>query len=410
MTVPPSWRVPWDILGREISPLPAGTSLERRMAPLLENLARATGTGYAALWLPPGPPIPASAPRGIPTNSTVPRTSAKPEEGSGWTVLLSRQAAPGAGPPAALRAGPARSIAALSDRPGVRALVGVPHDGQTVCVIMIGDPDNNPGDPDNRPGGPHGGPSATVPRELLDQTRDCVALLLREGRLAAALRGQLTRADRLAEWSARVEADLTSVRDVERQRLAGWVLAGTTRQLAAVTRRWEDLASVVRTDSGHALGALRSMRRAADDLIDDFRTVVRAVHPSMLRSQGTAAALRELAARLPGGVHVAGDLGRRVGWEVESGLYHAAAAALTAMHETGGGDLTMLFTRANGRLAVRLNDRSARSLGQLRAGLADDARRMRALGGDLTCHVSAPGGRMIEIWLPERLSGMTGAA
>jgi hypothetical protein len=417
MTAPPSWRAPWDVLGREISPLPASTSLERRMAPLLENLARATGTGYAALWLPAGPaglPAPAvAASRGIPTAWTASRTSAKPERESGWTVLLSRQVAPGSGPPAALRAGPAGSVAALSDRPGVRALVGVSHREQAVCVIMVGDPDDNPDGPDG-PGGPGGGPggppAATVPRELLDQTRDCVALLLREHRLAAALRAQLTRADRFADWSARVEADLTSVREVERQRLAGWLLAGPTRQLAEVTRRWEDLTSVAREDPSHALGALRGMRRAVDDLIDDFRTVVRAVHPSMLRGRGTVAALRELAARVPGGVQVIGDLGRRVGWEVESGLYHAAAAALTALHENGGVDLAVLFTRADGRLGVRVTDRSAGSLAEVRAGLAADARRLRALGGGLSVHVSARGTRMIEIWLPERLSAIGGAA
>ncbi len=343
--------------------------------------------------------------------------------GNGWAVLLWCQvgAGAGAGVPAALRAGPARSITDQRRRPGVQALTEILDGEHTVATIMIGSGDD--------------GPAAAVPGPLLDQTRDCVALLLRERRLTIALHDQVAGTDRLADQLAQVEADLAAVREVERQRLAGWVLAGTTRQLAEVTRRWQDCASAVRANPEHALGVLRGLRRSVNDLIDDFWTVVRAVHPSMLRSRGTVAALSELAAQLPRGVRFTGDLGRRVGWEVESGIYHATAAALNALTEsaeaTGNPDvsavpdvagtsdvtcaaavagaagppLSVRFMRADGRLIVRISDPSPRPAGEVKAALADDMHRTEALGGGLNYYVSGSGAGLVELWLPERLTG-----
>jgi signal transduction histidine kinase len=416
----------------EVSPLPAGTPLERQVLPLLANLAHAADPGYAALWLPDVPP----GVRGA------------PEPGNGWAVLLWCQVRAGAGVPAALRAGPARSITDQRRRPGVQALTEVLDSERTVATIMVGSGDH--------------GPAVAVPGPLLHQTRDCVALLLRERRLTLALHDQVAGTDRLAERLTQVEADLAAVREVERQRLAGWVLAGTTRQLSEVTRRWQDCASDVRANPEHALGVLRGLRRSVNDLIDDFRTVVRAVHPSMLRSRGTVAALSELASQLPRGVRFIGDLGRRVGWEVESGIYHATAAALSALTEsaeatgppdvtavpdatgtsdvlcaaavtgllavtstTGGAStagmttaqtavvagaapppLSVRFMRTDGRLMVRISDPSPPPAGEVRAALADDMHRMEALGGGLTYHVSRPGAGLVELWLPERLTGI----
>jgi signal transduction histidine kinase len=207
------------------------------------------------------------------------------------------------------------------------------------------------------------------------------------------------------------------VREAERRRLAGGVLAGSTLALLDVTHRWQRCVSAVRDDPAGALGALgalRELRAALNDLIDDFRLVVRDVRPMTLRSRGTVAALRELAVHLPRGVRLAGDLGRRVGWEVESGLYHAAATALTVMSVSpavnvslgagAGGELWVRFTRSEGRLAVRVNDPSPRPEWEVRAGLAEDARRLVALGGGLRYEDGADGAGEVELWLPERFS------
>ncbi|MCM3922928.1 hypothetical protein ND748_14815 [Frankia sp. AiPs1] len=204
--------------------------------------------------------------------------------------------------------------------------------------------------------------------------------------------------------AATVEADLAAVLDVERHRLAGWVLTGTTRRLAEVTRRWRNFAAAARDDPSRTLASLRELRVAVDELIDDFRTVVRAVHPSTLRSRGTAAALGELAASLPRRVYCNGDLGRRVGWEVESGIYHATAVVFAAVLETADAPLSVHFSRAADRLAVQVCDPAGSAL-LLRAALADDARLLAALGGGLRCHASPSGAALVDIWLPQRLAG-----
>jgi signal transduction histidine kinase len=310
----------------------------------------------------------------------------------GWVPLLVRRARPDGGAPAALRADPACTVAYLWDVPGVRCLTPLADGERINGVIMIGDLDD--------------GPETEIPEYLLGQTRDCLTLLLREHRLDAVLRDQRARSNRLDDRLARVEAELAGVREAERRRLAGWVLAGSNHTLLEVTRRWQECASAVRDDPAGALGALRDLRAALNDLIDDFRLVVRAVRPLTLRSRGTVAALRELVAHLPRGVRLAGDLGRRVGWEVESGLYHAAATALTLMSVNAGGELWVRFTRSEGRLTVRVSDPSPRSEGEVRAGLAEDARRLAALGGGLRYEVGADGAGAVELWLPARFPGV----
>src|SRR5690606_41774023 len=77
-----------------------------------------------------------------------------------------------------------------------------------------------------------------------------------------------------------------------------------------------------------AMHELGEVRAALDEMIDRFRTPVRGVYPAMLPDRGPRAALEELAATLARPVRLDGDLGRRVEWQIESGLYHAAAAVL----------------------------------------------------------------------------------
>ncbi|WP_261556606.1 hypothetical protein [Frankia tisae] len=345
-------RPAWMVIAEDVASLPAGATLAQRVAPLLHNLTLAAGAGSATLWLPEDP------------------SDACPS------------------PPAG-RGRPA-GVAVMTDRPGVRAVVPVRDGNRDAGALVIVD-------------GP-AGPAATVPAALLAQTADCVALLLREAHAQAACRDERGRAQGMADQAARNEADLAAVLDAERQRLATWVLTGTTRRLDEVTWRWRDFAAVARDDPPGAPAALHALRTAVDGLIEGFRTVVRAVHPSTLRSRGAALALGELAARLPRRSHCTGDLGRRVGWEVESGIYHATAAVLAALPATGDAELLVHFSRTAGRLAVRVSD-PAGSVERLRAALVVDARLLSALGGGLRCHLSMADAAVVDVWLPESLAG-----
>ena len=118
---------------------------------------------------------------------------------------------------------------------------------------------------------------------------------------------------------------LAQVRDLERRRLVGAITTTTLRDLAEVRGRLTGITADTAADD------LAEARGALDDLIDNFRAVVRGVYPAMLPDRGPRAALEELAATLPRPVRFGGDLGRRAGWQVESGLYHAVAAVLNVL-------------------------------------------------------------------------------
>lgn len=349
---PAAFRPPWQVLAQDIAALPAWATFGQRVAPLLRNLTLATGTGQAHLWLPePDRPAPPTAP-------PAPRSPLARDDPPAW--------------------------------PGARAMMPV-HDGQReIAVLVVTD----------RPGAP---PPA-VPTSALRETADIVALLLHEVTAQETLRVRARHAEDLQVRARRIEADLGAALEAERRRLATWVLTGANRHLAEVAERRRDFAAAVRDDPSRAPAALGALRSAVDDLLDTFRAVVRGVHPSTLRARGTAAALGELAAALPRRIRCTGDLGRRVGWEIESGVYHAAAAALAALPASADDALLVHFSRTAGRLAVRVSD-PAGSVPRLRIALADDARRLAALGGGLHCHPSLADMAVIDIWLPESLTG-----
>ena len=56
--------------------------------------------------------------------------------------------------------------------------------------------------------------------------------------------------------------------------------------------------------------------------------IARGVYPAVLRDQGPASALDEVAADLPRPVRLTGNLGGRLDWEIESGIYYVVAAAM----------------------------------------------------------------------------------
>ncbi|MGW5050430.1 hypothetical protein [Actinokineospora sp. NPDC004072] len=185
------------------------------------------------------------------------------------------------------------------------------------------------------------------------------------------------RAARLHAEVARARGRLAKVRDLERRRLVRAVTATTLRDLDGIRQRLRALPGG---------GDLDGVRDALDELLDGFRAVVRGVFPAMLPDRGPAAALAELAATLPRPVRFTGDLGRRVGWEVESGLYHAVAAVLTALSGVADGPVSVAFHRDNA-LLVRITGDTAASAEDLRDALAHDAERVAVLGGVLECAV-----------------------
>jgi signal transduction histidine kinase len=140
--------------------------------------------------------------------------------------------------------------------------------------------------------------------------------------------------------------------------------------------------------------------------------IARGVYPAVLRDQGPMAALEEVLADLPRGVRLTGETAERLSWEVESGIYYLAAAAMghLAGHPAHT-ELHVHLAHRDGRLSVRVDDPElgAGAAAALQAELAGDIERLAALGGDVEVAEYAAGVTVVA-WLPERLGPLVGAA
>ncbi|MCW3817611.1 hypothetical protein ONA91_24455 [Micromonospora sp. DR5-3] len=336
---------------------------------LLRELARTHAVRYAALWLPAG---------------TAPGTSTPP-----WTPAItwrSRRWAQGALP------NPVADPDLLLDAAGVVATADVTDGGARYGVLVLAHPEN-----------PRYPLAVAAP---LGETAVCVGLLLRQAHHHAACTTVRARVDRAVQRVSATQLELLTVQAVERDRLATAVTATPGRQLRAILDRAADLERALRTGSPQATAIAGGIRAGLGEMIEQFRSVVRGVYPQVLRSTGVRAALEEVTAALPVPVVFGGELGRRQGWEVESGLYQAGASAAAALGASGGEQPVHLeLGRSAGVLTIRAQ-RAGAEPNRVAAALRDDSRRLAALGGRLRVERAGRGtATVVDILLPERLGG-----
>jgi hypothetical protein len=230
----------------------------------------------------------------------------------------------------------------------------------------------------------------------LRETAAWLGIAARLVRLRADHDRARVRAEGLTAEVTSARERLAQVRDLERRRLVGAITTMTLRDLASVRERLRGFADAEDPDE------LAEVRVALDDLLDNFRTVVRGVYPAMLPDRGPRAALEELAATLPRPVRFTGDLGHRVGWQIESGLYHAVAAVLNVLagKETER-PITVDFRRDD-VLRVRVTAEGRLSVHELRTTLGHDAERLAVLGGALECAVT-DGLAVVDVRVADRI-------
>lgn len=226
---------------------------------------------------------------------------------------------------------------------------------------------------------------------LLRDTAAWLSVAVRLARLRADHDAADLRARRLRTELTTARTRLARVRDLERHRLVRAITATTLRDLDTVRR---SLRAVAEEGAG-----LTAAQEALDQLIDDFRVVVRGVFPAMLPDRGPQAALAELAATLPRPVTFTGELGRRAGWQLESGFYHAVAAALNMLAGKESPDpVTVTFGRDDAlraRIVAPAGD-------ALATALAQDIERIAVLGGEMLPSV-VDGVAVVTVRLAERV-------
>jgi signal transduction histidine kinase len=389
-----------------------GGSLEQALPGLARVLAEGTDAQRAELWLAVEDKL-VSAACYPPLDTVAPRTVAN------LAVLLAQP--------------DTDHVVPVLDGPVLRA------------VLAIGKPER---------------PVTPSDQRLMQDVANGAGMLLRGVQLNAELEERVRRADELAAELKASRLRLTQARDVERRRLITELGNVTTDRLATLRedlasagqalaepepgngaaagpaagasdkRDGDDLGSGSDDDSDDdrdddrdaddldeddeepeltgAAAAQQAVVRARvrlDELLDRFRVIARGVYPAVLRDQGPYGALDELATDLPRPVRLTGNLPGRLAWEVESGIYYLAASAMQQLAgQAGERALRVHLTHADARLAVEIDDPTpSTSIAELRNGLAHDAERLAALGGDLEVSEDDAGGARLRAWLPEQL-------
>lgn len=316
-----------------------------------------------------------------------------------WLAVGDRLVGAAEYPPLGSGSGPdtVENLAVLLARPEVDHVVPVLDGTVLRAALTITKPDSpiTPGD-----------------QALVRDVANGAALLLRGVALNAELAERVRRADDLAQELQASRLRLARAREVERRRLVMELGNATGVRLAALRSDVAAAGAELGRSPEDAEAAQRALTRAKvalDEILDRFRLIARGVYPAVLRDQGPAAALDEVAADLPRPVRVSGGLGGRLGYEIESGVYYVVAAALGVL--AGGaadGELLVHLGRADAHVVVRIEDPAA-VVGpdELRVALADEGERLAALGGELTITAGrgAPGPGPVElrVRLPDRL-------
>ena len=327
-----------------------------------------------------------------------------------WLVVDERLVEAASHPLAGERQETAESLAVLLARPGTCHAVPV-LDGPTLRAVLAIDKPNRPITP--------------ADQGLIRDVANGAGLLLRGVALNAELAERVRRADQLAAELQASRQRLVQARDVERRRLLTELSRATSGRLAALRTQ----IATARADLDgrqHAGGeareapqALAAARAELDELIDRFRVIARGVYPAVLRGQGPGAALEELAADLPRPVRLSLALDARLAWEIESGIYHVAAAVLNLLAGAPApAELRVELGTGNGRVQLLVEDPAPpMAAARLDAALTDDAERLVALGGDLEWGETAPVGPVqdtgpglrLRAWLPDRLEPLLAA-
>ena len=256
--------------------------------------------------------------------------------------------------------------------------------------------------------GKPGRPVTPADQRLMQDVAQGARLLLHGAQLASELEDRVRQADELATQLQASRQRLTRARDVERQRLIGELTQVTTARLATLrgdVAEIQDLLSHGETNIEHTQLTVAQARAGLDELIDRFRLIARGVYPAVLRSQGPAGALEELATDLPRPVRLSGRLSDRLSWEIESGIYWLAASAMQQFTgQVAETPLRVHLEHTQRRLAVRIEDPAAAITAiEIRTALADDVDRLTALGGGVEIVEDGAGGIALRAWLPDQL-------
>jgi signal transduction histidine kinase len=229
-------------------------------------------------------------------------------------------------------------------------------------------------------------------RGLFDAAVQTSGLALKNAQLQAqAAREKL---EQVRASRARIlEAGLTERRRIERDLHDGVQqhLLGLAAQLSV---------AIAGTADEAARGALAQVSDGLREVLAELRDLAHGIHPAMLSQGGLAAALEDVAERLPLPVRVTAPA-TRVATAVEATAYFVACEALAnVVKHAQAGSATVTVRVEESKLDLQIADDGVGGVSSSGHGLANILDRVNALDGELTI-VSPPGmGTRVEVIIP----------
>jgi signal transduction histidine kinase len=200
----------------------------------------------------------------------------------------------------------------------------------------------------------------------------------------------------------------------ERRRLERNLHDGAQQHLLGLAAQLT--AAMARTTDPQAATAFQQARAGLTDVLAQLRDLARGIHPAVLSLRGLAAALEDVAERIPLPVQVtAPDV--RVSPAIEATAYFVACEALANVVKHAGADsATVVVTLHDGRLDMEITDDGTGGICAAAGGaggpgdgagghggghgIANMRDRVRALDGDVTFDSRPGGGTRVAVTIP----------
>jgi signal transduction histidine kinase len=229
-------------------------------------------------------------------------------------------------------------------------------------------------------------------RGLFNAAVQTSGLALQNAQLQArAARAELSQVR--ASRARLVEAGLA-----ERRRLERDLHDGAQQHLLALAAQLT--AAMTRSSDPVANAAFRQARLQLGAILAELRNLAHGIHPAVLTEGGLAAALEDVAERLPLPVRVTAPA-LRVAPAVEATAYFVVCEALANVVKHAGASSAVVAVRADGTwLSLEISDDGVGGAGAAGQGMANMADRVRALDGEITID-SPPGqGTRVLVRIP----------
>jgi signal transduction histidine kinase len=206
------------------------------------------------------------------------------------------------------------------------------------------------------------------------------------GRRERELRARVERLTRTRRGA--LDAQAQELRRIERD-----LHDGTQARIVSLGMTLGLAESLLRTDPDAAAELLAEARAGTKAALEDLRSVMQSVHPSVLADRGLPGAVQALALDLALPVDVRVDIDGTAPPAIESAVYFAVAEALAnVVKHANATRATVELSHRNGRLTAAVTDdgRGGATLGA-GSGLPGVARRLEAFDGIIGV-TSPPGG------------------